>query len=158
MRFRILFTFAAIFAIAAVPLHAQTLYKLVDKKGKVTYSDAPPKDFDGQVIPIEVDQKRNSATLTTPGMPAAEQALKEKSRVQDASADRLRGAQQKLETARKNLALARENPLEGEVERRGNAGGGSRPVFTEAYERRIAALEQAVRDAESEVRLAERAR
>ena len=24
-----------------------TLYKLIDKNGKVTYSDSPPKNFDG---------------------------------------------------------------------------------------------------------------
>ena len=148
----------AVLAIAA-PADAQTLYKLIDKKGKVTYSDAPPKDYDGQVIPIEVDKKRNSATLLPPGTTATEQhVLGEKARAEDAARTRLRQAQERLDAARKNLAFARENPQEGEVERRGNVGGGTRPVPTEAFEKRLALLEQAVRDAEQEVRLAERAR
>ena len=157
MNTRFLLATCAVLAFA-LPAHGQTLYKLIDKKGKVTYSDSPPKDYDGQVIPIEVDKKRNSATLVTPGTPAAEQALGEKTRAEDAARTRLRVAQERLETARKNLAFARENPQEGEVERRGNVGGGTRPVPTEAFEKRLAALEQAVRDAEQEVRLAERAR
>ena len=40
-----------------------TLYKLIDKNGKVTYVDTPPKNFDGQVIPVDIDTKRNSATI-----------------------------------------------------------------------------------------------
>ena len=48
-----------------------TLYKLIDKNGKVTYSDSPPKNFDGQVIPVDIDTKRNSATINTPGTAAA---------------------------------------------------------------------------------------
>ena len=41
----------AFFASAAC---AQTLYKLVDKNGKVTYSESPPKDFDGQVAVFDL--------------------------------------------------------------------------------------------------------
>jgi hypothetical protein len=44
------------------------------------------------------------------------------------------------------------------VERVGNVGGGARPVPTEAYEKRLAALEEAVRAAEEEVRRAQKAR
>lgn len=158
MKFRSLVVAAALAALSLSAFAQTTLYKLIDKKGKVTYADTPPKDFDGQVIPIEIDRKRNSATLVTPGTPAAEQALGEKMRAAEAADQRLREAQQRLETARRNLAFARDNPLEGEIERRGTAGGGSRPVFSDAYERRLAALEQAVKDAEDEVRRAERAR
>ena len=46
----------------------QVVWKLVDKKGKVTYVDkAPPKEFDGKVTRIEVDLKANSAMLVTVG-------------------------------------------------------------------------------------------
>jgi len=144
--------------VGALPSAAQTLYKLIDKNGKVTYADAPPKDFDGKVIPIDIDPNRNRATLVTPGTPEAERAIGEKMKASDAAGTELKQAQARLETARKNLAFARENPLEGEVERRGTAGGGTRPVFTEAYERKIAALEDAVKAAESEVQRAQRAR
>ena len=135
---------------------AQTLYKLVDKNGKVTYSDTPPKDFDGKVVPMEVDPNRNRATLTNPG--DAQRALADKARASNAADDELKRAQERLEAARRSLADARENPREGEVERVGNVGGGARPVPTEAYEKRLAALEEAVRSAEEEVRRAQKAR
>ena len=145
-------------ALSALPSAAQTLYKLIDKNGKVTYADSPPKDFDGKVIPIEIDPNRNRATLVTPGTPEAERAIGEKMKASEAAGAELKQAQARLETARKNLAFARDNPLEGEVERRGTAGGGTRPVFTEDYERRIAALEEAVKTAEDAVQRAQRAR
>ncbi len=144
--------------VGALPSAAQTLYKLIDKNGKVTYADTPPKDFDGKVIPIDIDPNRNRATLGTPGTPEAERAIGEKVKANDAASSGLKQAQARLETARKDLAVARENPLEGEVERAGKAGGGTRPVFTEAYERRIAALEDAVKAAEDEVQRAQRSR
>ena len=53
----------------AAAASADTLYKLIDKNGKVTYVDTPPKNFDGQVIPVDIDTKRNSATISTPGLP-----------------------------------------------------------------------------------------
>ena len=144
--------------LGALPSAAQTLYKLIDKNGKVTYADKPPKDFDGKVIPMDIDPNRNRATLSTPGTPEAERAIGEKMKASDVAGTNLTQAQVRLETARKNLALARDNPLEGEVERAGKAGGGTRPVFTEAYERRIAALEEAVKAAEDEVQRAQKAR
>ena len=141
----------------AQPAAAQTLYKLIDKNGKVTYSDAPPKDFDGKVEKVDVDPNRNRATILPPG--TAGEVLSRDKAAAPADADaRLKQAQARLEAARKDLAFARDNPREGEVERIGNVGGGARPVPTEAYERRLAGLEKAVRDAEEEVRLAERAR
>ena len=46
-------TFALAALIAASPGAAQTVYKLIDRNGKVTYSEEPPKDFDGKVIRID---------------------------------------------------------------------------------------------------------
>ncbi len=40
--------------------NAQVLYKLVDRNGKVTYTDTVPKDFAGRVIPLQVDPGSNS--------------------------------------------------------------------------------------------------
>src|SRR5580704_10815022 len=42
---------------------AQTVYKLIDKNGKITYSEEKPKNFDGQVIPMNIDPNANTATL-----------------------------------------------------------------------------------------------
>ena len=147
---------AAALALAG-PAAAQTLYKLIDKNGKVTYSDSPPKDFDGKVEKVDVDPNRNRATILPPGT-AGEVLSRDKAAAPGEADARLKQAQARLEAARKDLAFARDNPREGEVERVGNVGGGARPVPTEAYERRIAGLEKAVRDAEEEVRLAERGR
>jgi hypothetical protein len=141
----------------AQPAAAQTLYKLIDKNGKVTYSDSPPKDFDGKVVPVEIDPNRNRATILPPG-PASDVLSSDKAQARGDADARLKQAQARLEAARKELAFARDNPREGEVERIGNVGGGARPVPTEAYERRLAGLEKAVKDAEEELRLAERAR
>ncbi len=149
---------AALVALAAIPLAAQTLYKLIDKNGKVTYVDTPPKNFDGQVIPVEIDTKRNSATITTPGTAGAVRSFDEKVKAADRADERLKAAQERLEEARKNLAAARDNPKEDEVERMGKAGGGTRPIFTESYEKRIAGLEEAVRAAEAELKQAQQAR
>ena len=46
----------------------QVVWKLVDKKGKVTYVDkAPSKDFEGKVTRIEVDLTANRARLVNLG-------------------------------------------------------------------------------------------
>jgi hypothetical protein len=137
---------------------AQTLYKLIDKNGKVTYVDTPPKNFDGQVIPVDIDTKRNSATITTPGTAQGAQAFDKRQAADANQAERVKAAQQKLDAAKKALADARENPQEGEVNRVGNVGGFTRPVPTEAYEKRLAMLEDAVRAAEAELRQAQGAR
>ena len=129
---------------------AQTLYKLVDRNGKVTYTQEEPKGFDGTVTRIEVDPNANKATLPKYAPPAkatagAERAVGEK--VAPAASP-----QDKLERARRELANAIANPGPDDVTRVGNVGGGTRPVPTDAYRKRLGALEQAVKDAEDEVR------
>lgn len=131
-----------------------TLYKLIDKNGKVTYVDTPPKNFDGQVIPVEIDTKRNSATITTPGTASGVKAIDEKQAADARASERVKAAEAKLEAAKKALADARENPGEGEVNRVGTVGGFTRPVPTPDYEKRLANLEEAVRVAEAELRQA----
>ena len=158
MRFLNALATLAVLAFVSSAADAQTLYKLIDKKGKVTYVDTPPKDFDGKVVPMEIDTKRNSATITTPGTAAGARALDEKQAAADRAAANVKLAQDKLDVARRDLALARDNPREGEVERMGNAGGGTRPVPTPDYEKRVALLEAAVRTAEAELRQAQQAR
>jgi hypothetical protein len=145
--------FIVAFFVAVVPFAAagQTLYKLVDKNGKVTYSQEAPKDFAGTVTRIDVDPNANTATLpkfTPPAAPAAKGAA--------ATGERAPSSQEKLERAKQALAQARDNPGPDDVTRVGNVGGGTRPVPTEAYTKRLAELERVVREAEDEVRRASR--
>ena len=49
---------------------------------------------------------------------------------------------------------AKDNPAQGEVVFIGNVGGGTRPVQSEDYKKRLATLEENVRKAEEELRVA----
>lgn len=136
---------------AATLAAAQTLYKLIDKNGKVTYSESAPKDFPGQVIRIDINPDANTATL--PKLPAREAAPA--TSPGSRTADSRSTAQEKLELARKALAQARENPGETEVTWIGNKGGGTRAVPTDEYRAKLEKLEADVKAAEEEVRRAE---
>jgi len=143
-------------ACVAVPAMAQTLYKLVDRQGKVTYVQELPKDFDGTVTRIDTDNKVNTvAPIRTPP-PAAPASPPAAAKAPAAPASRSPTPQARLEQARKALEEARDNPGPDDVRRVGNVGGGTRPVPTEAYQQRLAELERAVREAEEEVRRASR--
>lgn len=137
---------------------AQTLYKLIDKDGKVTYAEKPPKDFPGKVIRLDIDPNANTATLPKPTAPAARVDPPKDPMAKATPAENVEAARAKLENARKALANASENPNDGDVTFIGNKGGGTRPVPSEGYARRLVALEQAVRDAEDELRKAEQNR
>lgn len=158
MRHPMLLACAALGAALACDAAAQTLYKLIDKNGKVTYSESPPKEFDGKVIRMDIDPKANTATLPKPGAtrPQTESEKILRRPTPGGGADRVQAAREKLEAARKALQDATDNPREGEVQRMGKVGGGTRPVQSEDYQKRIAALEENVRKAEEELRAAER--
>lgn len=133
----------------ALPASAQTLYKLIGKDGKVTYSGEKPKDFDGQVVPLQINPEANTATLPKyqpprATAPAATEAPKGNGKPET--------PEEKLERAKKALKDAQENPREGDIERMGIKGGGTRPVPSEAYLKRLTELEKAVKDAEDEVK------
>jgi hypothetical protein len=134
---------------------AQTLYKLIDKDGKVTYSESPPKQFDGKVIRMDIDPKANTATLPKPSADAPKSTAGSPASG-GGGGDKVQAAREKLDAARKALKDAQDNPREDEVQRVGNKGGFTRPVPTEAYQQRLAALEEAVRKAEEELRDAQR--
>ncbi|MEO5694252.1 MAG: DUF4124 domain-containing protein [Usitatibacter sp.] len=141
-------------------VEAQTLYKLIDKNGKVTYSEKAPKDFDGKVVPMTIDPNANTATL--PKLPPADKSSgsdsdspREGRAPAQSSGDRVKDARKKLDDARKALKAAIDNPGEGEVSRVGNKGGGTRPVFSDGYAARVKDLEQTVKLAEEELKRAE---
>lgn len=141
--------FALALAAAATATQAQTLYKLIDKNGKVTYSESVPKDFPGQVIRIDVNPEANRASLPKfePGSapPAGG----------DSRSSSVSTAREKVEAAKKALQQARDNPSEDEIQRIGTTKGFARPVETDAYKAKLARLEQDVKDAEEELRRAE---
>jgi hypothetical protein len=144
---------------------SQTLYKLVDKNGKITYSETVPKGFDGKVTPINIDPNANTATLPKPASKggegqsekrATEEFLREgTTRREDAEA-RVQAAKDRVEEARNELNEATLNPGEGDVTWIGNVGGGTRSVRSEAYVKRLAALEAKVAKAEEDLKRIER--
>jgi hypothetical protein len=132
---------------------AQTLYKLVDKNGKITYSETAPKpgEFDGQVIPLNIDPKAN--TMVKPTLPprnAGQEAAEAASR-----SATVQQAQEKLEAAKKALAMAQNSQSEEDVRYVGNKGGGTRPVFSDKYQAKLDKLEAEVKAAEEELRRVE---
>jgi hypothetical protein len=143
--------FAATMAMAE--MEKQVVWKLVDKKGKVTYVDkAPPKEFDGKVTRIEVDLKANRALLVNMGeatpptlLPLTAPELK---RVK-ADAELAR-AREKHEEAKKAREDGNE-PTPEETQWIGKVGGGARPVPTDAYHARIKKLDDALKAAEAEL-------
>ena len=152
-RKHLLFVAAVALAFALPAAHAQTLYKLIDKNGKVTYAEKPPKDYEGQVIPLTIDPNANTATLPKAGTPPPPPS--QFARPPDTS-DRVKAARERVEAARKALEDARENPKEGEVAFIGKKGGGARPQQSEEYTKRLTDLERAVKEAEEDLKRAER--
>jgi hypothetical protein len=151
---RIVVACLAALGLVALCAEAQTLYKLIDKNGKVTYSEKAPKEFDGKVIRMDIDPKANTATLPKG---SAVNAQGDGARATQ-SEDRIDKARAALEAARKALQEARDNPGPDEVNRIGNKGGGTRPQPTEQYQRKLEQLEQAVRNAEEELKDAQQSR
>jgi hypothetical protein len=141
----------ALFAtLAAIGASAQTLYKLIDKNGKVTYSEKAPDGFDGQVIPMTIDPNANTATLPKPPPPAAPGKATFEQPVGIVQKKPAEVARENAEKARKALQDARDNPGPNDVRRVGTVGGGARPVLSDEYRARLEALEQAARKAEAE--------
>lgn len=157
MNVRVLLS-VALAACLALPAAAQTLYKLIDKNGKVTYSETPPKNFDGKVIRMDIDPNANTATLPKPGAPPSyndnrdtETGKKQAIKRQQREDDRLERAKARVEDAKARLQDLVENPGDNDVGRVGKAGGGSRPVLTEEYQERIRQAEAQVKAAEEEL-------
>ena len=138
-------------AVALLPAGAlaQTLYKLIDKNGKVTYAQEKPKYFDGQVIEVHIDPNANKATLPkfTPAPPPPAASAKAAP-----GKDPVAQARARVDAARQAYENARDNPSEGEVQRIGKVGGGTRPVLSAEYQQRLARLEGELKEAEEDLR------
>lgn len=144
--------------LTATPLlvAGKTIFKVQMPDGSVMFSDTVPAG--GKVI--EERESRNTPNVSTlPARPSATTPPAMKGRVATPNA-RLGAAIESIETAERDLALARQRleagrePLPGE--RRGLAGGGSR--LLPEYEARIAGLEREVQLAEERLKKANDAR
>jgi hypothetical protein len=158
---RIAFIAAAIAAaLASASACAQTLYKLIDKNGKVTYSEEAPKNFDGKVIRIDIDPHANRATLPkyepkpAASTPAARRP--DAAAAKRAAAANVEELHERVAERRAALEAAQNNPGEEDVQWVGNAGGGTRRVPTMAYQRRLTELERSLKEAEDELEAAEK--
>jgi hypothetical protein len=138
--------------LAATPVTAQVVYKLVDKNGGIVYADrvipgmrvvdklAPPPPPDPELVAAARAAAAERARR-------AEAYAEEHERALDAADAEVRQAEQALATARQALGDGME-PLPGE--RLGTVGVGPRGPFTrlsDAYWARISQLEQAVAEA-----------
>jgi Domain of unknown function (DUF4124) len=156
------FVLAAAAALLASPASAEVLYKLIDKNGKVTYSEEKPKNFDGQVIRLDINPNENTATMPKPasgansGEPTAPPKRKESAAKKPNPEERIAQARERLELAQRALQAARDNPKESDIQIFGNKGGGVRMVPTEAYQKRLDKLELDVKNAQDELTLAEK--
>jgi len=98
--------------LALAPASAQTLYKLVDPNGKVTYSDRVPKGFVGEVTKIESDPYTNAVGGGVAG-PAAVKAPPDGGDINSQRKARRLDLAAALESARAKLAAAKLALAEG---------------------------------------------
>ena len=110
----------ALVAAVSLPAAAQFLYKLIDRQGRVTYSDREPKDFDGTVVRIETDAAANivpsaKAGAAPPRAGGVSAWSEERRRNREELEQKLRAAQDRVEAARKAKAEGGE-PLPDELQ------------------------------------------
>jgi hypothetical protein len=156
--------FAIAFAVscASGDAAAQTIYKLIDKNGKVTYSEKPPKEFDGRVIRIDVDPNANTATFpkaNARGEGARSETEGERiirRKPDTGQEDRVTAARARLQAAEKAMTDARDTATDDDYMVIRNAGGGVRRVPNEQMSARLAGLEKAVKDAQEALEAAEK--
>jgi hypothetical protein len=141
------------------PAPAQTIYKLIDKNGKVSYSDTKPKYFDGQVIPLGIDPDANIAVspkgVGTEGTPAKSPYATQVENNRSAAVDRLQQAQDAYKAA-KDAVEKGKDPLEDEWQTLTSAAGGGRRAPGESYYARQTSLAEALKRAEKDLEDAER--
>src|SRR5450631_5809 len=107
---------AAAAALFAQVTLADVLYKLIDKNGKVTYSEEKPKNFDGQVIRLDIDPNANTATMPKPasgansGEPITAPRRKEGDAKKASGSERIAKARERLDSAQRALQDARDHP------------------------------------------------
>ena len=97
----------ALALLAATGWASAPLFKLIDRNGRVTFTDMPPKDFDGQVIRLEVSNPTAipappaAAPAPPPAPPKAESFSGRRQQAQAELAERLDKARARVAVARK---------------------------------------------------------
>jgi hypothetical protein len=144
-----------------------TVYKHVDKDGKVTYSEKPPGKDDpkAEAKPdkpaakkLDMDKERNVIKSYVPKSSSDGQS---DTRAFDKRLERNKDLQAKLEEAQRELDDARaaleagKDPLDDEWQTVSGAGGRTARIPTEAYHQRVKGLEQAVKNAEDKLKRVE---
>jgi Domain of unknown function (DUF4124) len=164
---------ALLSACAFAAAQSSTVYKHVDKDGKITYSEKPPAKDDpkakdkpdskpdeksGGAKKIGMDNERNVIKSYSPrssgdGVNDAKSFDRRVERNANLRSQ-LEDAQRELEEAKAALEAGRD-PTDDEWRTVGAAQGRPARVPTEAYHQRVKGLEQAVKDAEEKVKRAE---
>lgn len=146
---------------------AQTMWKYVDKDGKITYSDKAPKKGE-TATPVAGDASTNiidAPKNLQQGKPQKLEDVKaraaERERLRDKLRDELEQARDAVKDAKAALADGQE-PLEGETQivvgrtKTGAPTGTNSQLRKPEYYARIASLEAAVKKAEEKLEVAER--
>lgn len=151
----------AALAAGAADAGAAVLYKLVDSTGHVTYTDAPPRSFEGTVARIDVDPDANNiAPAQIPEVLAlgpASRAVAQPQRAGASAEERLRFARARVDAARSALADAQNNSTADDWYYFGpNNPVGMRRAPRAEYQDRLTRLEGDVIAAENGLRDLER--
>lgn len=150
---------AAVMMTLSVTGVAQTLFKHVDKNGKVTYSDKVPKAGE-QASKVVVDPSANIVKMQTKDSSGKEQKFSDikargdaRAALRDKLQNNVKTSEDALDKAKKALENARD-PVAGETRIVVRKDGNSVMRLPEYYSR-IAGLEAAVKNAEEAVKDAE---
>ena len=132
---------------------AQTIYKQVDKDGKVTYTDNPPsKEQAAQKVDIDTERNVAKPLRSNPlqAKGSADNQLKRRADTEAALEKKIEQARAKLDLAKDELAKGKE-PQEEDWMTVGAQSGTPFRHLNEAYFERVKQLEEAVRQAEQEL-------
>jgi hypothetical protein len=143
----------ALLLVVSFAVSAQTVYKQVDKDGKVTYTDKPPSK-EQAAQKVDIDTERNVAkplgSKPVQAKESVDSQLKRRADTDAALEKKIQQARAKLELATEALARGRE-PQEEDWMTVGVQSGKPARHLNEAYFERIKRLEEAVRQAEEEL-------
>ena len=143
-------------ALSAAEVSAAVLYKLTDSQGRVTYVDAVPQGFAGNVQRMDIDTGEHVIALQEPVVRSLRSRAENEETIRrsppvDPGIERTRVARLKAAAARSALESAQNDSMpEDWIYFRG--GRAPRPE----YEVRLQQLERELQRAEEDVRIAER--
>jgi hypothetical protein len=152
-------------AACALPLAAgaaaSSLYKHVDKDGRVTYTDRPPSGIEGKVVTIPVDQFPPPAPRKLATSPREETEYEKiiRRKAPEPDTSELKAAQKRLADAKAALEDEQNSTRpEDWIYRQNNTGRGGPTLRypTPEYAERLAARESDVKKAQEDLETVER--